>query len=218
MTSPLLERIEQRLVVVGLSATEASKLAGLNRDAIRNMRRAAQEEGRADGSRGVRARTIAALAKVLQTTPGWLMSGVGEPPGEASGGQGYGAAGASSLPFIEWDDAGQYTATDKPVDGAMLLGEHAWPRGTFVTRVVDEAMNRLAPAGAYIVVDRTERMVSTGLCYLGVLDDQVVFRRWLPNPERAEPYSTDTSYQTEFMRPGRRWDIIGRVRRIFLDV
>jgi hypothetical protein len=217
MITDLLERIEQRLVTLGLSATEASKQAGLNRDAIRNIRRAAQEEGRADGSLGVRPRTIAALAKALQTTPGWLMTGVDELAREA-GGQGNGAAGASSLPFIEWTDAGDYTAADKPVEGATMLGEHAWPRGTFVTRVVDDAMNRLAPAGSYIVVDRTERMVSTGLCYLGVLDGEVVFRRWLPNPERAEPYSTDPSYQTEFIRPGRRWEIIGRVRRIFLDV
>ena len=104
------------------------------------------------------------------------------------------------------------------MEGGTLLGEHAWPRGTFVTRVVDESMNRLAPAGSYIVVDRTERMVSTGLCYLGVLDGELVFRRWLPNPERVEPFSTDPSFQTEYMRPGRRWDIIGRVRRIFLDV
>lgn len=211
MITDIVARIEQRLVALGLSATEASKRAGLNRDAIRNIRRAAQD------GRGVRAKTIAALAKVLETTPGFLMSGIDDNSREA-GAVSSGAAGASSLPFLEWAEAGDYTAADKSVEGGTLLGEHAWPRGTFVTRVVDESMNRLAPAGSYIVVDRTERMVSTGLCYLGVLDGELLFRRWLPNPERAEPFSTDPGYQTEFMRPGRRWDIIGRVRRIFLDV
>jgi hypothetical protein len=53
----------------------------------------------------------------------------------------------------------------------------------------DDAMHRLAPAGAYIVVDRNERLVSTGLIYLGVIGDPVMIRRWLPNPERAEPFS-----------------------------
>ena len=216
MITDILARIEQRLVALGLSATEASKRAGLNRDAIRNIRRAAQD-GRADGRPGVQSRTIAALAKVLETTPGFLMLGIDDNNREA-GALSSGAAGASSLPFIEWAEAGDYTAADKSVEGGTLLGEHAWPRGTFVTRVVDESMNRLAPAGSYIVVDRTERMVSTGLCYLGVLDGELVFRRWLPNPERVEPFSTDPSFQTEYMRPGRRWDIIGRVRRIFLDV
>ena len=73
-------------------------------------------------------------------------------------------------------------------------------------------------AGAYVVVDQTERLVSTGLMYLGVIDGQVVVRRWFPNPERAEPFSTEARFQTEYLRPDRRWEIIGRVRRIFLDV
>jgi SOS-response transcriptional repressor LexA len=151
---------------------------------------------------------LAALAKVLQTTPTWLLTGKEDPASH----------GNPLLPYVEWDEAAEYLDADKSLEGAARLGEHAWPRGTFVTRVIDDSMNRLAPAGSYIVVDRTERLVSTGLIYLGVIGDQVMFRRWLPNPERAEPLSTDPSYQTEFLRPGRRWQIIGRVRRIFLDV
>ncbi|HTK35524.1 MAG TPA: S24 family peptidase [Caulobacteraceae bacterium] len=212
MITDVLDRIEQRLVAVGLSATAASKQAGLNPDAIRNIRRAAASES---GERsGPQRRTLAALAKVLQTSPEWLLTGKDEQAEQVAGG----AAGAPSLPYLEWYEAPAYLDPDRHLDATVRLGDHTWPRGSFVTRAPDDSMNRLAPAGAYIVVDRTERLVSTGLIYLGVLDGQLILRRWLPNPERAEPFSTDPAYQTEFLRPGRRWEIIGRVRRIFLDV
>lgn len=63
----LLQRIEQRLDVLKLSADDAARQAGVP-DAIRNIRRAVDK-----GKGGPTARTLAALAKVLQTTPAWLM-------------------------------------------------------------------------------------------------------------------------------------------------
>ena len=82
MLSQVLERVEKRLKATGQSAAAASKAAGLSEDAIRNMKRAETKVGRA----GVSTRTIAALARVLQTTSGWLMDGAGpeEAAGEAS--------------------------------------------------------------------------------------------------------------------------------------
>jgi SOS-response transcriptional repressor LexA len=212
MSADFIDRIDQRLANLNVSDRAASKLAGLNPDAIRNIRRAAASN---DHERlGPRRRTVTALAKALGTTPEWLLTGKGEQAEPVASG----AAGASSLPYVEWYETLTYVDPDQFLDGAVRLGEHTWPRGTFVTRAPDDSMNRVAPAGAYIVVDRTERLVSTGLIYLGVIDGQVMFRRWFPNPERAEPFSTDPSYRTEFLSPGRRWEIIGRVRRIFLDV
>lgn len=198
---------------MGLSASAASEQAGLHRDAIRNIRRAVASDV---GGKRLRPRrqTVAALAKVLQTTPEWLLTGKDGQAEQAAGG----GAGASMLPYVEWHEAPAYIDLDRGLGSVPRLGDHVWPSGTFVTRVPDDSMNRVAPAGAYIVVDRTERLVSTGLIYLGVIGEQMMFRRWLPNPERAEPLSTDPTYQTEFLRPGRRWEIIGRVRRIFLDV
>lgn len=74
MLKDVLDRIEQRLKTLGLSASAASKLANLSEDAIRNMRRSLVS----DPDRGVSTNTIMALAPVLQTTAGWLMDGVGE--------------------------------------------------------------------------------------------------------------------------------------------
>lgn len=74
MLKDVLHRIEQRLSAVGLSASAASKLAGLSEDAIRNMQRAVKKDER----QGVSTATIFALASVLDTTVSWLMEGRGD--------------------------------------------------------------------------------------------------------------------------------------------
>jgi phage repressor protein C with HTH and peptisase S24 domain len=67
----ILERIENRLKLVGLSARAASKKAGLTEDAIRNM----QRRVKSNSGQGVSTKTIQALAQVLGTTPAWLLEG-----------------------------------------------------------------------------------------------------------------------------------------------
>lgn len=71
MLGDVLARIEKRLEVVNLSATAASKAAGLSSEAIRNIRRAVE----ADDRQGVSTKTLTALAPVLRTTAGWLLDG-----------------------------------------------------------------------------------------------------------------------------------------------
>ncbi len=71
----LLRRIERRLKAIGLSAQAASQKAGLSKDAIRNLRRAATGE---TSRHGISTRTAAALADVLETSEGWLLTGEGE--------------------------------------------------------------------------------------------------------------------------------------------
>ncbi len=69
-TAAVLERIEERLKVVGLKADAACRLAG-KPDAIRNLRRAVKNGTRT----GVTMATLAALAPVLQTSAGYLLEG-----------------------------------------------------------------------------------------------------------------------------------------------
>jgi SOS-response transcriptional repressor LexA len=74
MLKDVLNRIETRLKELGLSASAASRQAGLSEDAIRNMRRAVEKDDR----QGVSTATIMALAPILQTTASWLLEGAGE--------------------------------------------------------------------------------------------------------------------------------------------
>ncbi|GJD63780.1 S24 family peptidase [Methylobacterium frigidaeris] len=68
----ILSRIERRLQAVGMSEHAAGTAAG-KPDAIRNLRRALEKDGR----QGVSTATLNALAPVLRTTPVWLFAGVG---------------------------------------------------------------------------------------------------------------------------------------------
>lgn len=70
----LLKRVEQRLEILGISAQAASEKAGLTKDAIRNLKRAAA--GKSD-RKGVSTRTANLLAAALGTSPGWLLTGEG---------------------------------------------------------------------------------------------------------------------------------------------
>lgn len=77
MLKDILDRIEQRLAVIGLTPTEASRQAGLTNDAIRNLRRRLDKEGAV----GISTHTLVALARVLGASPSWLLEGIG-PEGE----------------------------------------------------------------------------------------------------------------------------------------
>jgi SOS-response transcriptional repressor LexA len=69
----VLDRINKRLEILGLSATAASEKAGLSKDAIRNIYRGIETNKRF----GLSTSTLQALADVLNTTPEWLMKGEG---------------------------------------------------------------------------------------------------------------------------------------------
>jgi transcriptional regulator with XRE-family HTH domain len=205
MLSAIYDRICERLEATGLGAREAARLAGLNPDAIRNIRRGV--DGERPGAVGVSTRTLAALAPVLGVTSAWLLEGSTE-------------VESGTLPFVDWADVGDYLDPGWAFDGARRLSEQFgnWPAGYFATRAPDEAINRLAPMGAYLIVDRSDRKLVEGLCYLGVLDGQPLFRKWAAEPDRAEPFSTDPTFKTIFLSGKRRWEIIGRVRRAILEL
>lgn len=71
MLRDVLCRIEARLEALKVSATAASRAAGLSEDAIRNIRRAVERNDR----QGISTNTIIALAPVLGVTAAWLLEG-----------------------------------------------------------------------------------------------------------------------------------------------
>lgn len=76
MLIDVLNRIEQRLAELDLTASAASREAGLSPDAIRNMQRYVKQ-GKINA--GVNSNTISRLAPVLQTTAAWLMGEAEDP-------------------------------------------------------------------------------------------------------------------------------------------
>lgn len=125
----VLDRIESRLEALKLSAHAAS-LAAKKPDAIRNLRRAVQNEDR----RGVTTETLRALAPVLKTTASWLLEGVGPTATNALRVVGRIGAGAEILPeFEQMPPEGLYELElqlPMPPEAIAFAveGDSMWPR------------------------------------------------------------------------------------------
>lgn len=68
----VVKRIDERLKAMTLSASGASRAAGLSEDAIRNIRRASTDESRV----GTQTTTLMKLAPILGTSVNWLLTGI----------------------------------------------------------------------------------------------------------------------------------------------
>ena len=125
----VLSRIESRLSDLGLSAHAAS-LAAKKPDAIRNLRRAVQNDDR----RGVTTETLAALAPVLQTTAAWLLEGIEGTASSTVRIVGRIGAGAEILPEFEQIPPEGLDETELPVPvppktiAFEVEGNSMWPR------------------------------------------------------------------------------------------
>lgn len=97
MLKEILERIEKRLEVVGMSAATASARAGLSKDAIRNIQRAVAEGKEA----GASTQTLIKLAPILGTSASWLIEGAGAEESVEVPLMGYVGAGAEIEPDFE---------------------------------------------------------------------------------------------------------------------
>jgi len=142
----ILVRIESRLSDLGMSATRAQKAAGTP-DAIRNLQRAIRE-GR---DMPPKAATLERLAVVLQTTPAWLQSGIGEPERSAApslGGikiMGTVAAGVwHEVPSSDWYNDDDLPISTFPADPRFSISAQ------FDLKVQGTSINLMAPEGHYL--------------------------------------------------------------------
>lgn len=211
MIQDVLKRVESRLEAVGLKAQAASIEAGLSRDAIRNMRRAAKTPGRG----GVSTKTIQALAPVLKTNAGWLLDGTGD--------ENQIDPMVSAARLISWVSAGHLATPDAvlPSDEARLV--HAPdldPKGDWIAlRVEGDSMDRVSPPDSIIFVNRRDRLLVPNGCY--VFSDGeggATYKRWRPSPNRLEPVTTNLDHEAIFLAEGQEPLVIGRVRRSVLDM
>lgn len=173
MLKDVLYRIETRLKAVGLSATAASKKAGLSEDAIRNMRRAVERDER----QGVSTATILAIAPVLETSASWLLEGLD--PNEGPMVRIIGRVGA--------DSGGEviYTTAQETWDMAPLP-----PGGTSATValvVSGHSMRAFADDGALVYFENqhtppTPDMIGD-VCIVETEDHRVLVKRLLKGSE-----------------------------------
>lgn len=85
------------------------------------------------------------------------------------------------------------------------------PRGVFALEVDGESMNKIAPLGCDVIVDPNDQKLFSGDLYvLSNQDGEFTFKRFLQDPARLVPLSTDPSHK-EIELGSEPINIIGRV-------
>lgn len=174
----ILERIEERLRVLDITANAAGIASGQGKDLIRDWRR----------SKGLpRIDSLIRLAPVLKTTPQWLSYGTGE--NEIT---------ELHVPIVSWVAASAFADAPQIVDTSdhptMLVSGLA--AGPYIAlEVKGDSMNRVAPEGTRIVVDLQARELLPRRFYVFLRGTEATFKRYMTSPDRLEPFSTNAAHE-----------------------
>ncbi len=178
----ILSRIERRLKAVKLSPDAASRAAG-KPDAIRNLKRAIRDGGRA----GVSTDTLRALAPVLKTSASWLIegdeadvrsedvaAGLDKPPGPTVKVKGYVGAGAVAHFYAVSDE--DYEEVPAPAGASDQ---------TVAVEIKGKSFGPLMNSWL-VFYDDVRSPVTTDLighvCVVGLPDDRILIKEIQKNP------------------------------------
>lgn len=204
MLDHILERIDQRLSALNMSAGAASLKAGLSRDAIRNIQRAVEA-----GREGVSTTTLLSLAPVLETSAAWLLDGSGE-------------SSRIRVPLISWVSAGQFAQSEAVMetDDFPTIEIAGLPDGDWsALEVIGDSMDRISPPGSTIVVNRRNKRLTHNACYVASDGEGgATYKRFRQSPARLEPVSTNPIHEPIFLPDNYSPNVFGRVCRSFIDM
>lgn len=211
-------RIEQKLAELGLSARKASIQAGGSPDLLRPLL-----SGRTDSLRSTH---LIAMARVLKTTPEWLLTGqhksdtpaeIGIPEIDVRAGAGGGGVAMSHRTVDEYGnsiEADNVSATWS-IPPAYLRGElRVDPRRIYIVEVMGDSMSPTLTSGDRVMVDTSHTIPSPPGIY--VLDDGygLIIKRieLVPGtePQRILVISDNTSHREREMTVDEA-RIVGRV-------
>lgn len=204
LKAEILERVSARLSVIGMEAATASQAAGAGPDLIRDWFRKPKAMPRVDSLRD--------LAPVLRTTPEWLAFGNGSEEADIP------VVTPLAIPLVSWVAASSFVEMGTAIDAsdAPLIHMTDLPQGKYIAlRVRGDSMDRIAPDDSVIIVNLRDRELSHRRLYVFREAGEVTFKRWMTNPERLEPWSTNPIHEPIAPTPTTR--TIGRVVRIVHD-
>jgi len=212
--SELVQRVEQRLRELGLGSVEAAqRVPGLERNYIRDL-----IEGK---KRSFSQAKLPQVARALDWTVQDLL-GDNATPAKADPKVkritevpllGTVTAGAPKSPFS------QIPVEDVPLLAFADLGRGEW----FALKVEDrgdgDSMDRVSPPGSIIIVNRADRELRNGKCYIFSIKGETTYKMWKAgDPGYLSPYSTNPIHQPIIVKRKKDFEVIGRVKRTLLDL
>jgi Peptidase S24-like len=219
-------RIERRLAAIGSNPTAASRQAGLSPSAIYNLQRGARGKIPVKGGHS---KTYDAIAPVLKTSVAWLTKGEGpeevdpdQRPPRAIGRERVNSR-VVRVPLLDLVTAGKLKGplSQIPMSDVPLLTFADLGRGEFFALRVEQdadSMDRLSPPGSILVVNKSDRELRNGRCYIFEIDGEMTYKMWNEEPRYLAPYSTNPIHKPIIPKRMRDLGVIGRVKRTVLDL
>jgi SOS-response transcriptional repressor LexA len=128
----------------------------------------------------------------------------------------------AEVPLLSWVSAGKLIDAESqiPVEDVPLLAFADLGSGDFFALKVDgDSMDRVSPEGSVIVINRAEKDLVAGRCYIFAVRDETTYKRWHGgNPPYLAPFSTNPANEPIFVHKKKDLEVIGRVRRTVLDL
>lgn len=146
------------------------------------------------------------LAPILQTTPEQLVF-----PGLKR----------FRAPLYSWVSAGRMISQEglRKSDVKKYVLADGLPKGDWIVLTVDgDSMDRVAPDGSFIFVNKSDqRLINDKFYVFGTPDGEATFKRYRTgNPPRLQPFSTNPDHET--IVPTGEITVLGRVGRVIHDL
>lgn len=165
-----------------------------------------------NGNRPISKKAAAAYAKVFGRTPGWYLYGDDEIESRSS----------YKIPMVSMVSASKMRGRDgvMPADIEKHIHLDDLPKGDWIALTVEgDSMNRVAPEGSVLIVNRADNTLLDGKYYIFSLDGgEATFKTYRRDPERLQPFSTNPDHMSIPVTPELDIYIFGRVRRIIQEV
>jgi len=201
MDTQLKSRIKEALAEEGLDMKAASRKAGKGETFVRDL----LERGRSPS-----VDNLLALAKGINRHPAWLLTG--EDPDRS----------ITRVPLVSWVSAGHLKRADgvMPADIERHVPVANLGRGEWIAlEVSGDSMDRVAPDGSIIIVDRSDDALISDRFYVFSLENgEATFKQWRREPRpMLRPYSTNLDH---LAIPADYDDVyvVGRVRKVVTDL
>ena len=207
------ERLSWAMRRAELDQSELARRVGIKQPSIAHLLSA---EAKKSGHTPV-------IARVLKVDAEWLATGRGVPelsaaPFEATAGLSEPREPIIKVPLISWVQASQYSEIYDPYERGDAEGEVDVPYGKdtlIALRVQGSSMNRVAPDGSVIIIDYSDKSLTSGKYYVVKQNGMATFKRYRTSPDRFEPDSSE-SHETIF--PDGAVEIVGRVVKVISDL
>ena len=184
-------RIKSTRLSIGLSQVELASAANVSQPTVANWE---------NDSHAPRHQALGRLAKILDTSPHWLISGGENGNGHTLTPRQYLNTPIQHVPIIGWPGADELSEINfSSVTAHDYIAISTRAKTPFSLIANDPAMAAHFPIGSAIILDAEGGALEEGNCYLFSHQGAVVLRRWQSMPDRLEALPNQSAAPAEFL-------------------